>query len=145
MATYLVQAVDGIRAVVNAACPEVTAIWESKDVSQVAYDNLTFPMSVIKIGAMPTDEWGTANIVYMLMVEIYYVAEWNGLNDSILGKLETLRDAFEHAVLPVGQVIDVIEMDDSRDLEINQFFAAKRDEHTAGKLTVQILVGETYL
>ncbi len=144
MPPYMTSTVDAIRAMVGATCPELTEIWESKNASQQPYDIVTLPMAALRVSSVPSDEWGATNQCYLFTVEIFYLDKWNGQNDVILTRLELLRDAFWRGTLAVGQVIDVPEIDDSSDLEINQILAMKRNEHTAGRLTVQILVGELY-
>ena len=143
--SYLAQLYADNRTVIAARWTDVLAngIWETEHEKMIPWGDFTLPKAAICIpSTQVSPDWGVANQVYQIPIQIYYAGVIAGDSGPIRLKLEALRDDLLANTVPSTLcVLDVTELTWSDTIEANVVLMAKNYNYRAGRLTVNVLAG----
>lgn len=146
MSAYLQDTYTALRTRITATWTDVVTggVFEAEHIQLVPFADLTLPFAVIVLNRAVAADWGASNQTYIVQADVYYVATVTGPTGAVLTKLEALRDDLWTTDLTTGQVMpEGMALEWSDAMYPNTLFAAKEMLIRAGRLSVNVLVGET--
>lgn len=130
------------------AWPELAEVAQAELSVRVEWDQMALPYAVIELGAGEMFELAMDELAFAFSAGIYYVGAYVSPGPPVVlrERLETLAaglrrdDLLLVAGQPVGQVLEVLAVDTSGELEANRILESKNAPRQAGRVDVLCIV-----
>jgi hypothetical protein len=137
-----------VRAAVVAAWPEVAVngVYHELELGTVVFfrksEDADLPIAAFGFSLQSSQEYGADQGAEDGELRIYYITTDATSMDTLVGKLETMRDQLWGTALTCGQIMAFPSIDFSLDLTPNQYFLANQRPNVAGCVRARLVVGE---
>lgn len=148
MAAYLGTLLTAIRSAVGSAWPETkpNGIILTVQAARFSMDGRVqreqLPFAAVDYSPSEGTEWGMANEVDDGTLAIYYVADDATTIETLIGKLETLRDTLYDTAHNRGQVIGYPRVSWGMDLPLNRYYLSTQRPFVCGAVLCRLIDGE---
>jgi hypothetical protein len=146
---YLVSVIQALTSAIGAAWPECKAngVYHVLQAARLTLDlkveNGALPFAVIDWDLGPAAEWGLVNRVDDGEVVLYRVADDSEGLDTLVRKLEALREVLWNTDISPGQIVEWPAVSFSLDLPLNDYFLRTQRPFSCGAVVCRLVVGET--
>lgn len=137
-----------VRAAVAAAWPDCISngIYHELELGTVVFfrksEAADLPLAAFGFSLQSSPEYGADQGAEEGELRIYYITTDATSIDTLVGKLETMRDQLWGTALTCGQIVAFPSIDFSLDLTPNQYFLANQRANVAGCVRARLVVGE---
>lgn len=137
-----------VRAAVVVAWPEVAVngVYHELELGTVVFfrksEDADLPLAAFGFSLQSSPEYGADQGAEDGELRIYYITTDATSIDTLVGKLETMRDQLWTTALSCGQIMAFPSIDFSLDLTPNRYFLDNQRPNVAGCVRARLAVGE---